>query len=151
MPLSPSEVERLVLAKFKEASADGLEGPHRMGEYEIIRVWTKDRRGFYHAHYAAVKGDKVEIFQDFSPFANWLSRTFDLDGASTRDLASVPMVVAALVVLFAMVLVGYIVIRNPTGSFPLVYVLTAVVGGGAGFLFGTKGRFSKSPPSSAGE
>jgi hypothetical protein len=145
--MTRGEIEEKVLLKFGQESADCIEGPHRIGEYFITRVWTKDKDGEYHAHYAVEKGYDPLIFENFSPFAAWLTDAFDLDRAAERRLALLRTLIASAVVIAAMALVVYIVYTNPTGAFPLAYVLTAVVGGGAGYLFAANRRnnVSQSP------
>jgi hypothetical protein len=141
--LHRSEIERRVLAEFKQTSADAVEGPHKVGEYLITRVWTEDSKGEYHAHYAVIKDDVIQYFENFAPFATWLTDAFDLDRAAERRLAFLRTVIASVVVLAAMSLVGYIVFTNPAGAFPIAYVLTAVVGGGAGYLFAVQAKSPK--------
>lgn len=143
MAMTTAELIEAVCAKFKEEDAGWVEGPHHIGEHEISRVWTKDDDGEYHAHYAVETGANVRIFEDFGPFASWLAYHFDLDHAARRRLELIRTLIASAVILAAMAMVGFLVVQNPAGAFPIAYVLTTIVGGGAGYLFAIQHRNDK--------
>lgn len=132
------QVEDAVCKHFRQKPERAVEGPFRFGDHDVWRVWTFDPpEDEYHAHYAVAEGKKpLQFFEDFSPFAAWVHRTFDLDGKAGRDLQALPVLVASLVVIAAMGLVIYVVVTRPSVAFPVEAVLTAIAGGAAGFLFG---------------
>ena len=117
-----------------------VEGPVRFGLFMASRVWTHDGDE-YHAHYAIQRrGYPLKIFRNFLPFAAWLDEEFDLDARAKRIEGRIKTLVAAVIVLGGFALLAYLVIRNPQTDFPIGYVVTAIIGGAAGFMFGNWSR-----------
>lgn len=139
MGRSSTDLKTLVARKFGEQAEGTAEGPHRAGPYRITRVWTQDASGEYHAHYVVEEGKKLEIYQNFSPFAAWLTDAFDLDKSAARETNQIKVGMAALVVMVSLGLFGYLVVTGREDSV-VVYLMTAIVGGGSGFLFGNWSR-----------
>ena len=126
------------VAKYYRQDFEGTtEGPHRVGDYRITRLWTHDSESDeYHAHYAVEQGTKLQMFENFSPFATWLATQFELSGDPTGPERRLKLRVAAIIVLGGFGLLAYLVFKNPQTDFPIGYVVTAIIGGAAGYMFG---------------
>lgn len=116
-----------------------VEGPNLFGPYVARRVWTYDGKEF-HAHYAIEHRGKLQTFEDFAPFAVWLAGEFSLDDRMGRTERMIGIAVATCVVLVALGLLVYLVGWQPQEAAYVKYLLSAVVGGAAMYLFKTRPR-----------
>lgn len=143
MARSRSQIIEAVCQQFGQDSfAGGYEGPVRAGPFIIHRVWTEEGKGAdwdCHAHYAVEVGEELLAFEDFAPFGAWLSDAFDLDKFAARREQLIKIFVASFVVLGAFAVFAFTALRNPDEA-SLGYIATAIIGGGAGFLFGNWSR-----------
>lgn len=138
-----------IAAIFDQRFEGTVEGPHRIGPYVISRVWTEEDLEDeddieYHAHYAVERSGELQAFEDFAPFANWLTDELDLDKAAERRERFIRVTVAAIVTLGGFGVFAYLASKNQATSPNLIgYLATAVVGGGAGLLFGNWSKAKK--------
>ncbi|WP_145998355.1 hypothetical protein [Caulobacter flavus] len=129
------QVDAAACKRFKEKSADWVDGPSHLGSHAVWRIWTYNGDD-YQARYAVEDtAGSLVFFESIPDLCNWINSKFDLHGYKNRTLNSVPIWVAAAVVIAGMALISYIAITGPQQSFPLTATLTAVLGGGAGYLF----------------
>lgn len=142
MGRSRSEIVKEVCKKFKERDMGYQEGPIHAGPYVVYRIWTEWGRGDdwdCQAHYVVEEGDTLTIFEDFSDFGAWMSKVVDLDRFANRRERLIKTLVAAIIVLGAFAVFAFAAIQNPNTA-SLGYIATAIIGGGAGFLFGNWSR-----------
>jgi hypothetical protein len=152
MALSRTDISKAVCSKFRERDMETPEGPIHAGPFVIYRIWTEWGKGpswDCQAHYAVENGGKLEIFEDFSDFGAWLSNEFGHDQAANRRERLIRIVVASIIVLGAFAVFAFTALQNPQQTL-LGYIATAIIGGGAGFLFGNWSRptASVTPPPS---
>jgi hypothetical protein len=147
------EIEGLVCKHYGETAADCVEGRYKLGGYDAWRVWTQGGGQGFEAHYVFAKGARVEHLSDFGALVNWLPLHVKLGRSvddelkkDKQDLESVPLVVAAFVVLIAMGLLVYVVWADPKHTLPVGWLLTTVVGAAAGFLFSRLGGKPQAQP-----
>ena len=138
MSRSRAEIEKFICETYEQSPANCIEGPARVGPYLITRVWTEDRHGEYHAHYAVECGDEITPYDNFSPFAAWLAEELDLDAYTGRTERRVRLFVAAAVVLVGLGLLVFLIGWRPQQSSEIKYLLSAIVGAGASYVFLTK-------------
>jgi hypothetical protein len=161
MSVGRREIVKAVSKQFdQEAMDNGYEGPVRAGSYIVHRVWTEwgeNDDWDCQAHYVVEAGPQLMFFHDFSDFGAWLSTEFDqdrrvevresgLDKVAARRERFIKTLVASVIVIGAFAVFAYTTIQNP-GAAPIGYIATAVIGGGAGLLFGNWSRGSTPPPS----
>jgi hypothetical protein len=132
--MSNNEVGAKVAEIYGQDFQDEVEGPNRFGPYIARRVWTYDGNEF-HAHYAIERGNKFETFEDFPPFANWLAEEFSIGDRLTYTERLIRLGVATLVVLVALGLLVYLIVYAPQQSAEIKYLLGAVVGAAASYVF----------------
>ena len=134
-----------VAAHFDQRFESSVEGPHNMGPYTVWRVWTEeidpeDEEEVieYHAHHVVDDDGKRIYFEDFAPFALWLSKELDLDRYAVLQQGEVKLGVAVIVILVALGLLIYLIVWAPGQSSVVNYILTAVVGGACGAVITRK-------------
>jgi hypothetical protein len=131
-----AKVAEIYGQEFEEGE---VEGPNLFGPYVARRVWTSDGKE-YHAHYAIERGDKLQTFEDFAPFAVWLAGEFSLDDRMGRTERMIGMAVATCVVLVGLGLLVFLVGWDRDRAAYINYLLSAVVGGAAMYLFKSRAR-----------
>lgn len=140
MPRTPKELTRAVCKKFDQTDAEWIEGPCRLGDYIVHEVWTQDKGSpyHYHAHHTAERGGNLEILADFLGFVNWL--TDRVNAAVVHDAweRRLRLAVATMVVLVGLGLLVYLMVWQPERSGEIKYLLAALVGAAAGYVFGNK-------------
>jgi hypothetical protein len=126
-----AKVAEIYGQRFEE---DEVEGPNRFGPYIARRVWTYDGTQ-YHAHYAVERGEKLQTFEDFPPFANWLADEFSLEDRIGQTERMIRIGVATVVVLVALGLLVYLIVYAPDQASVIKYLLAAIVGAAASYVF----------------
>src|SRR5438874_13523084 len=103
--LSEKAFGQRIAATFDQRFEGSVEGPNPVGPFRISRVWTEedldDGDIEYHAHYAVERGHDLKVFENFAPFATWLTHEFDLDKAAERRERYIRVIVAATVTIGA--------------------------------------------------
>jgi hypothetical protein len=136
--MNERELGAKVAAEYGQEFEGTVEGPACFGPFTASRVWTYDGSE-YHAHYAIEqRGRPLRIFEDFLRFAAWLGKEFNLDGRLSRAERIVRMSVATVVVLVALGVLVFLIVERPQQSGEIKYLLAAIVGAAASYVFLTR-------------
>ena len=148
----PNEVLRRTAKHYRERAED-VEGPARLGECRVWRVWTFGD-GAYQAHYAVAHRDEdLKYLRNFADFANWLHDAFTRrdeivyeEARHRRRLELIRIAIASIVILALLALVVLQVgVRNAEGL-NVSHIVSVLLGGGVAYLLGPWVMKDRSPP-----
>lgn len=131
------QIEDFVIANTKEKATREVEGPAELGPFTVWRVWTYDGKE-YNAHYVVGEEllNKLTIFQNFQPFANWLMRAFNAKDSHSRRLDWLRSIVATIITLSLLSLVVWAVVMGKAAGVDFRWLVGALATTALGYLLG---------------
>lgn len=129
---SDDELVKIVCERMNQKYAGEIEGPYRIGRFSVARVWTF-ADGEYHAHHVVSKGNDVEVYDNFEPFASWIDAKLYREGTGEY----IRYGVATIVILVCLAVMANAEYQGDNFQWATAG-LTMILGGAGGFLFGTR-------------
>jgi hypothetical protein len=144
MEWTNKDIARFVTDKTKESFERTVEGPALLGSHFVWRVWTNDGQEF-NAHY--VVGNELlkelTLFENFQPFAIWLTKAFNATDSHARKLDWLRSMVATIITLTLLALVVWAVTKGQVTSVNFQWLVGALATTALGYLLGGKVKMSK--------
>ena len=137
MAWTNKQIEKFVCDNSGEKTERSVEGPALLGSYAVWRVWTFDGSE-YHAHYVVGEEllDRLTLFEDFQPFANWLTRAFNAKDSHNRRLEWLRSTIASIITLTLLALVVWAVPKGQAAGVDFKWLVGALATTALGYLLG---------------